>query len=363
MRFLMFRSQLTPQGIRFIPREGEHAKYHIFEDMDNYIKYSTERLLHPQAAVNLAIDSVALRIFHLPRARDHKEIYSSQCTIRKTNVETGSEWYEVTRDFKNKFIYGINFNRMSRAVSEAIDKPNATLISIASYWEVSEYELEQLLNWYHETGLGLYGAKEPDPTWWGQRIDEVQRYQALELQFKRQVNKKLGTQAFSYLVDFYESRDSLIQDLMREAWRAVLDTSHKDELDTLKLGKSYINSCIHHVAQHYTKHHGKQVYNKENDTFETVEFSLLSEPDMDESKHFFLAQEVSEYHEIEVMHTLQKVLSPKEMVLVKILTGEEVNSEFEDYASGQSSRRIAAFTFFNVDAENLRDKFDYLFKN
>jgi hypothetical protein len=357
----MFRSQLTPQGISFIPREGEPARYSIFQDINDYIKMSTESLLHPQAAVDLVMSSIALRILHLPQAPDHKEIYSSQCTVRKTNTDTGNEWYEKTRDFKNKFMYCINFNRMSRAAEEAIDNPKKTLISIASFWDVSEYELEQILNWYYETGQKLYGAKDRRPEWWGQRIDEVARYKALEFEFVKQVNKKLATPAFSYLVDFYESRESIVQDLMREAWRAVLDTSHKSELDTLRMGKTYINTVIHHVAQSYTKHHGKQAYNKQNDTYETIEFSLLSEPDMDESKHFFLAHEASEYHEIEVFHTLDKVLADNEMTLVRVLTGDLDIPEFENYASGMSSRRIAAFNFFKVDAENLRDKLGYLF--
>lgn len=361
MRFLMFRSQVTPQGLDFEPREGEPAKYQIFADIKAYLDYSKEHLLHPQAAFDLAVDSIASRIFHLPDAKDHKEIYSAQCTIRKSNAESGEEWYEKTRDFKNKFIYCINFNRMSRAVHEAIDNPDNTLISIASFWEVSEFELEQLLNWYHEYGIKLGGVKEPRPDWWGQRIDESERYKALEFEFVKQVHKKLATPSFSYLVNFYESRESLVQDLMREAWRAVLDTSHKSELDTLRLGKTYINTVIHHVAQHYTKHHGKQAFNKDTNIYETIEFSILSDPDMDESKHFFLAHEVNEFHEIEVYHTLEKVLKPEEMTLVMVLNGEEENPAFETFAAGFASRRVAAFNYFKVDAENLRDKIDYLF--
>lgn len=361
MRLLMFKSQVTQNGISFEPQPGDPAKYLVFEDIHKFLQYSKEVLRDAQPAYDLIEDTLGYRMFRLPQAKDYKDIYSDQCSIRKSNGESGEKWYEKTRDFKNLFIYCLNFNRMSRAVGEALDNPRIPLIAISSRWEVSEYELEQLLNWYHQTGKQKYGEKVADPFWWGQRIEEALRYKKLEFEFVHQVNKKLATPSFSYLVDFYESRESLIQDLMREAWRAVLDTSHKEELDTIRLGKTYINTVIHHVAQHYTKHHGKQVYNKDNDTHETVEFSLLSDPDMDESKHVFLAHEVSEFHEIEVLHALQKILNDAEMALVRVLLGDTKNEEFEVYAKKLPSRRIAAFNFFQVDAESLRDKFGYLF--
>jgi hypothetical protein len=357
MRQILFSPQVT-STLKFESRPEDKARHQIFPDIRDFLQL-TEGLINDLSFGYKMVESLmAYRVFGLPEAKTPKQIYSDQCAVRKES-ENGKEWYERTKVFKNLFRVNLSFSRFMKAVHECIDS-GAPVPDVAKRWDVSVYELELMVTWYHNYGSLAYGQKAPNPAIWIQVIDEEERFKRLEPLFKQHAAYQFRGPKFSYLINFYECQDSLVQHIMPVAWQAVLATAHRPEVESLKMGKQLINTCMHHVAREITESMNKQEYDAESDTNIAVELPLFANPEIDEGKHPSLAVENDEYRESEVTMTLQKVLNMEERHLVDVLTGVEVNDEFERFAVNVPSRRLAAFQFFKVDPSALRVKFSVL---
>jgi hypothetical protein len=357
MRQILFSPQVTT-ALKFESQPEDRARHQIFPDIRNFLNLTEDLINDLNFGYKMVESLLAYRIFCLPGAKTPKQIYSDQCAVRKES-ENGKEWYEKTKVFKNLFRVNLSFNRFMKAIHEAIDS-KANVEDVAKRWDVSVFELDTMVSWYNQHGVQAYGKKAPNHAIWAQVIDEEQRFRNLESLFKQHALYQFRGPKFSYLINFYECPDSLVQHIMPVAWQAVLATSHRPEIESLKMGKQLINTCMHHVAREITESMNKQEYDKESDTNVAVELPLFANPEIDEGKHPSLAVENDEYRESEVTLTLQKVLNSEEKQLVDVLMGVQVNDAFERFAVDVPSRRLAAFQFFKVDPSALRVKFSVL---
>jgi len=348
---------------------NESAKYQILGDIEKFRMYSS--MLANQSHIDTLLEkTLACYLCYLPQAPNGKEIYQLRVCIHKENSgEDGKPtlesqaWYEQCGTFLALCYGSINWVRMSRAFCNMADNKNANVKEVAKRFDVCESELSQIFKWYTERGMALYGAKRTNASWWGPCVDEEERMNAIHHEAMKHASHKLSSGKFSYLSDLYEDRMVLIDELLQRIWQAVLYTVNKPEVESLKLAKSYINTEIHHLAHHYTSTNNKQLWNPISKKYDIMELQILSNPEMDESKHACLEDltQADEYREIEMNIDLEKHLSANELQLVRVLGSFDSDQGFEVFATNKPDRRMAAFEYFGVNEKRLKKSLAPLF--
>ena len=353
MRSPLFRLSEAPEVLRFNTKPGDTAKYKVLNDVREFFSYS-QQLTDNQHVITLIEKLLARCIFQV-KISGHS-IYSLLVTIKNNNPNgVGEEWYRQADRTYGLAESTIAWVRMSRAACDLHRNPGSNVEDIAKKWEVSGFELEQIHNWFIKRGIVHFGACQAKPRWYGQICDEETRFTDLTKEYMLHAGSKLSLPSFSYLSDIYEDRTVLVHQLLERAWIAVICTAHLPQVESLKLGKTYISKGLHHLAKLYTSTNKKQEWNEETQTYEIMELGLLNNPDMDESKHGCLSQHDDMFEEVELLHLLDSSVCPRHLDLIYALTGHHINPRFEAFATNKPDRRLAAFEFFKVSEAELKE--------
>lgn len=348
----------TEQVVKFTSKSGDTAKYCVFSDLEKYYELSS-KLVQQEHVIPL-LEKTLGSFLNLPNTPDGRKLYQIRLNVFSENdTEIGEEWFKYAGILIYLIRRSLPWTRVSRALSNAIERPNEPLNAICDRFEVSEYEIKELKSWYETRGIQMYGSKKADSEWWAEICNEEERFKAIYMDVVKHSSRKLAHPNFRYLSDIYEDRTVLIQELVQKAWQATVMTAHKPQVESLKLAKSYINSEIHKLAVHYTKTQSRQTFNEDTGMYEMQELQLLNNPDIDEGKQVFLSDIDEQYHNFEVEHALEENLSERQLKLVRVLSDAFIDPVFEIYADGKD-RRKAAFEYFKVNEDELRDSLEQL---
>lgn len=356
MRLPLFKLD-TPESLKMHSEVTCNAKFKVLDDIQNFQNYSRQLLQNSLHVDTLIEKVISFHVLGLPKIASGREIYSHRKQIEHGNTrEISDQWVDQFTVFKTLVGYTLGWIRFSKACCQALSNPTQNTKDIATRWEISPFELNQLVVWYNTRGEKLYGIFNSSNLSWHEEIcDEEARFKELYPELRNHASKKLAGPSFRYLSDLYEGRDELIWRLMDRAWQAILFTSHKPITESLKLAKAYINTEIHHIAIAITSSNNRQVYNSETNTYEIMELGLIDNQEMDASKHEFLWSEDEGFATSEIQHTLDTHLTPKENELVKVLGGFIENPEFEEYAKTKPDRRMACFEYYGIQEQDLKD--------
>ena len=359
MRHQLFTLE-TPVELRFTALPDDTARFSVLDDVKKFQEYSKSLLPNANRVDTLIERTLGHYLLNLPGAGDGRRLFQLRKEVEKENSKNlAKAWAEQYSQFQTITGSTRGWVRFSRACWNAIVRPDLSTEEIAKKWEVSAFEVSQMVSWYNKRGKSLYGEV---PTiispegyfWYGDICDEEARFNELHIELRNHASKKLASPSFSYLSDIYESRTELIYRLLDRAWHAILYTAHKPAVESLKLAKSYMNTGIHHLAAEITESNGKQVFNEQTGVYEIMELGLIDNPEMDESKHEFLKCEDEEFCNVEIKHTLETMLNPREHELVMVLGGFVINEQFEQFANSRPDRRVAAFEYFKVQEQDLK---------
>jgi hypothetical protein len=353
MRQQIFGLNSIPLAMLFHSDPLDTAEHQIISDIEKIYLYS-KQLTNQLHVFTLIEKAIGFYLLWLPEIKNGKQLYQLRVKIRNNNPgDVESLWYNQFGFFQECCYGTIRWIHFSRALHGVIEHPE-DMVEICKTFSVSQSEIQQFYDWYLTRGKTNYGEKRPAPLWAQLECNEEDRFKELYTEFRNHASKKLASSKFSYLTNLYEERPVLIHQLLQRAWIAVVITAHKPIIDSLRLGKSYMNTFIHHLAASYTTK-GKQLLNPATGLYENQELQLLNDPNMDESKHLCLAQEDEGYAEVEMAHTLAQHLNAKELTLVQVLAGYVEHKSFEKFAETKPDRRLAAFEFFGVSPEDLRE--------
>jgi hypothetical protein len=353
MRSPLFKLSENPEVLRFVTKPGDSAKNKVLRDVIDFFTYS-EQLTNKQH-VNSFIEKLLARCIYQVKISGHS-LYSLLVAIKNNNPgPLGEEWYKQADRVYSFAESTLAWVRMSRAACNYHRHPESNPEEIASKWEVSVFELKQLNRWFIERGINHFGESEAKERWYGDICNEEDRFQDLTNEYLKHAGSKLALPSFSYLCDIYEDRMVLVHQLLERAWIAVICTAHLPQVESLKLGKTYISKGLFHLAKLYTSTNKKQQWNEELQTFEIMELAFLNDPERDESKHDCLRQMDQGFEEVELNHLLDESLSPRHLDVVHAILGQKVNPSFEKFAETKADRRLAAFEFFKVSESELRE--------
>ena len=344
-----------PVSLQFKTSPEDPAKLRVLDDVNTFVAYS-QQLKDRTELIPLVEMTLGYMLLELPKIKTGREIYQLRLAIKKANPgPVGEMWYEQFGNFQEIIRNSRGWFHLGRALWQMVNMPDSSIGATAERFMVSEDELTQLVNWYHLRAKKFYGEAIDGSSWWGPDCcDEEDRFRAIYPELRKHANMKLASPSFSYLSDLYEDRNALIDQLIAaQGWYSVLITAHRPQVESLKMAKQNINTGIHHLAVEYTSH-GKQQWNETTKTYEVMELGLLSNQEMDESKHACLAEEDHGFEEVLLRADLEAHLNPREYQLVRVLGGMATHEAFENFAQSRPDRRLAAFEFFGIDMAELK---------